>query len=790
MHLITLGPLKLEGTNFSRSKPLLLLAFLALETQVPRRLLAELFFQDTRDPRDSLSSALSHLRRGGVTFNENGELLNTTVSCDAVLFKDAVTKADAAELERLYRGPFAAGLNVELSTELEEWLYCTRERFALARRDSVLKRAEELAARGEFEFAGRIAAGVFDLVHAPSLDDASTRRLYTLLRAAQHPRALTLGSESHAFGLHLDSSAYQAQSELRWPLLGRERERSILESLCPGEWAWVYGAQGMGKTALLKCFCGTYISGKYSIRGLKDVFSEEALEAQQLECLSSLTTLLIDDWEDLDVESRHLLVRLRQQRFAIRVIVASRRPPAVAVEKAVELTLLSAEDLREYPELYAQTDGLPVLLAAAQRGEPLEATLTARLASFSPLEREIYGAFTLCNRLETVRSALQLNAETFGQALERWVESGLIQLLGEGRIQVRAHSTALRLIQRQDDQERISLSLARCSNGAEGLALYQRARLRWEEEDLTRISRLGLEVAQVQLSRGHPHNALTILGQIPETVHVLSLRARALERTGQYLQAGQVLENVTLPLSGLRATVAYRLGQPTEAAQYAHQALTGTALERAEGQQVLGNLQLDMGKWEAAIPFLRAAAALYLMEGETSRRGETLLSLAIVQSELGEDAEMAFIEVLDNSEHDPLARTRVLINLGKVYERRHDDDAAEGFYKLALERAEQMGAFDSIAKIWNNLGVLHHRANRVSQASQAYHRALTAAQYSNERLVQANVLGNLGMLHRDPVAMEEAIRLLEEAGQFMTAAHQRSALNTLRQDLESSRTLT
>jgi len=240
----------------------------------------------------------------------------------------------------------------------------------------------------------------------------------------------------------------------------------------------------------------------------------------------------------------------------------------------------------------------------------------------------------------------------------------------------------------------------------------------------------------------------------------------------------------------LRATVAYRLGQPTEAAQYAHQALTGTALERAEGQQVLGNLQLDMGKWEAAIPFLRAAAALYLMEGETSRRGETLLSLAIVQSELGEDAEMAFIEVLDNSEHDPLARTRVLINLGKVYERRHDDDAAEGFYKLALERAEQMGAFDSIAKIWNNLGVLHHRANRVSQASQAYHRALTAAQYSNERLVQANVLGNLGMLHRDPVAMEEAIRLLEEAGQFMTAAHQRSALNTLRQDLESSRTLT
>ena len=46
MLLRTLGGLALEGTGFHRPKPLLLLAYLALEGPKLRRYLAEVFFMD------------------------------------------------------------------------------------------------------------------------------------------------------------------------------------------------------------------------------------------------------------------------------------------------------------------------------------------------------------------------------------------------------------------------------------------------------------------------------------------------------------------------------------------------------------------------------------------------------------------------------------------------------------------------------------------------------------------------------------------------------------------------
>jgi hypothetical protein len=63
MSLRTLGSLALEGTALRRPKPLLLLAYLALEGATPRRRLAELFFGDTKDPLDSLSTALKYLKQ-------------------------------------------------------------------------------------------------------------------------------------------------------------------------------------------------------------------------------------------------------------------------------------------------------------------------------------------------------------------------------------------------------------------------------------------------------------------------------------------------------------------------------------------------------------------------------------------------------------------------------------------------------------------------------------------------------------------------------------------------------
>lgn len=66
MRLPTLGGLRLEGGSFSRSKPLLPLAYLALEGAKERRFLAELFWLGAANPRRSLNTALHQLRNRGI----------------------------------------------------------------------------------------------------------------------------------------------------------------------------------------------------------------------------------------------------------------------------------------------------------------------------------------------------------------------------------------------------------------------------------------------------------------------------------------------------------------------------------------------------------------------------------------------------------------------------------------------------------------------------------------------------------------------------------------------------
>ena len=64
MRLQTLGGLRLEGADFQRPKPLLLLAYLAVEGAKDRRHLAELFWPDASEPATSLRVALGQLRKG------------------------------------------------------------------------------------------------------------------------------------------------------------------------------------------------------------------------------------------------------------------------------------------------------------------------------------------------------------------------------------------------------------------------------------------------------------------------------------------------------------------------------------------------------------------------------------------------------------------------------------------------------------------------------------------------------------------------------------------------------
>ncbi|UZX14841.1 tetratricopeptide repeat protein [Thermus sp. PS18] len=127
--LRVLGGLELEGHTFHRLKPLLLLAYLALEGPKARRHLAQLFWPRAQDPLNSLSVALNQLKPTGAI--EGNEILRARVSTDLEALRQALREGQLEEARRLYRGTFLEGVELPLGEELEEWVWSTRERVAL-----------------------------------------------------------------------------------------------------------------------------------------------------------------------------------------------------------------------------------------------------------------------------------------------------------------------------------------------------------------------------------------------------------------------------------------------------------------------------------------------------------------------------------------------------------------------------------------------------------------------------------------------------------------------------------
>ncbi|HEX7003532.1 MAG TPA: tetratricopeptide repeat protein [Trueperaceae bacterium] len=221
MRLVTLGGLRLEGSEFTRPKPLLLLTYLALEGPRDRRYLGELFWPTASSPMTSLRTALSQLRTGAPgTLEASGVKLRATVECDARALLEQIDQCDSDAPQTIYPGPFLDGFYLhECSSELEEWLYTTREHLAERVRESLLRRAEDEAARGDFPEAARGAEAACDLAGAPHPDPETLLRLHNLLVAGGSPRAAGLRRDAGEYGIELTSSAAEAKRAL----LGRLR---------------------------------------------------------------------------------------------------------------------------------------------------------------------------------------------------------------------------------------------------------------------------------------------------------------------------------------------------------------------------------------------------------------------------------------------------------------------------------------------------------------------------------------------------------------------------------------
>src|SRR5690554_6687295 len=178
MYIRTLGRLALEGNEFERQKPLLVLAYLAIRGKVARRRLADLFWPHAMDPRDSLITTLRRLKAlGPGTIETDATHVWTTAGCDVNGF-EAQSGSDRPEAALdLYHGPFLDGLVVPVQEELEEWIYSTRERLAELARLTRLNVATRLLESGEAAAARAMAQSCLDIDHAPAWQPGSLSRL-------------------------------------------------------------------------------------------------------------------------------------------------------------------------------------------------------------------------------------------------------------------------------------------------------------------------------------------------------------------------------------------------------------------------------------------------------------------------------------------------------------------------------------------------------------------------------------------------------------------------------------
>ena len=233
MQLRTLGGLKLEGAAFSRPKPLLLLAYLALEGPQERRHLAELFWPGPGYALRNLSTVLTRLREADAGIIEgDGVRIRTTLTCDAQLLLTALEKRELESGLEAYRGPFLDGLTPKgLSSELEEWVLQTREFIAARVRDALLDLAENEASLGKVQQAVERAERALVLAGAPALEPQDLQRLHTLLLAGSSLRAEKVRQEALDFDVALVASQAEALERLR--LVHQEDQQSSLLNL-PG----------------------------------------------------------------------------------------------------------------------------------------------------------------------------------------------------------------------------------------------------------------------------------------------------------------------------------------------------------------------------------------------------------------------------------------------------------------------------------------------------------------------------------------------------------------------------
>jgi len=262
-----LGGLDVDGAAFARRKPMLLLAYLALEGPQPRARLARLFWPDASDPRNRLSVALHRIERDlPAVVHAGTELVEARIATDVASLRDALSTGDVERARQLYRGAFLAGVVVpNVSPELEAWTVEVAEELADLLRDRLLREGTTAALQRRYERAAKHAETAMQVSGARAPEPELLAQWHALALAGGSDVAVRLRREADELGLTVATTPAEARAHLMAAMprsnlpretstfVGRARERVELGRLLgdPGRpVVTILGPGGMGKTRL------------------------------------------------------------------------------------------------------------------------------------------------------------------------------------------------------------------------------------------------------------------------------------------------------------------------------------------------------------------------------------------------------------------------------------------------------------------------------------------------------------------------------------------------------------
>ena len=384
---------------------------------------------------------------------------------------------------------------------------------------------------------------------------------------------------------------------------------------------------------------------------------------------------------------------------------------------------------------------------------------------------------------DALRRALVISRDLSDAIMERNVLRSLGLLRwheGQNEDALDYIKAALSIDREWTDDEAMLGDLANLGNVLKGMGAYEQAQTYLEEalalSEHPSTDDLGGELL---VKRAHIlHNLGTVHRALDNIDRAIDYFQQAVEQGAQHRLPIQQSYHLTS-----LAHVYLQQGMVDKSLRLYNQAVdlgrrTKNAVGLSQSLRIFGTVLHGLGRHDKALSYLQEAAGLFAQLED--QKAEALMwskiAEAYEQREDDSDALAAWrkARALHRQETDPAGTLKALQGLARVT-RRHvkEPSLALGYYREALELAQELDDRATEGRLRNTMGILQWRQEAYEEALAHYQNALDLFREVEDPVHEGLMLNSLGVTLRKLGRVDEAIARLDEAIERNHQAEQR-----------------